>query len=184
MVSMIHVSWIDHNADGTGPEFRYRPDSVLINTPSAYKKIFGPLGNVRKADYYSVWPRNVNTHNTWNATSIEVHGRKRRVLNYAFSEAALRSCESFLHSNIDRWLELLGSAVEEDGGWTKPQDMAVWVTWLVFDILGDLSFGKSFDMKEPDSNLRHIPEMMIDFLGIIHPVGTPHGSYMIRHADF
>jgi cytochrome P450 len=141
----------------------------VINTPSAYRKIFGPTGNVRKADYYKVWPRNINTHNTWNATSIKLHSRKRRVMNYAFSENALRSAEGFLHSNVDRWLELLGSSAGKDG-WTQPQNMCDWVNWLVFDILGDLCFGKSFDMKEPGSDLRHIPEMMISFLELIHPV--------------
>jgi hypothetical protein len=127
-----------------------------------------------------VWPRNVNTHNTWNATSVETHSRKRRVLNYAFSESALRSAEVFLHNNIDRWLELLGSTAEEEGGWTKSQNLSEWVNWLVFDILGDLSFGKSFGMKEMDSDLRHIPEMMMGFLEIIHPVGIPCSSCMMQ----
>jgi cytochrome P450 len=141
--------------------------------------VFGPLGNVRKADYYSVWPRNVDTHNTWNATSVAVHSRKRRVLNYAFSEGALRSAEGFLHTNIDRWLELLSATADKDGEWTSPQNMCEWVNWLVFDVLGDLCFGKSFDMKEKDSKLRHIPEMMIGFLEILHPVCIPNHNCMI-----
>jgi hypothetical protein len=57
--------------------------------------------------------------------------------------------------------------------------MCEWVNWLVFDILGDLCFGKSFDMKEKDSKLRHIPEMMIGFLEILHPVCIPHHHCMI-----
>jgi hypothetical protein len=50
--------------------------------------------------------------------------------------------------------------------------MCDWVNWLVFDILGDLCFGKSFNMKEPGSDLRHIPEMMISFLELVHPVSV------------
>ncbi|KAF1844724.1 benzoate 4-monooxygenase cytochrome-like protein P450 [Cucurbitaria berberidis CBS 394.84] len=172
--------WLYSLQEKYGPEFRYRPDSVLINTPSAFRKIFGPAGNVRKADYYKVWPRNVDTHNTWNATSIEMHSRKRRVMNYAFSESALRSTEGFLHTNIDRWLELLGSLADKDGEWTPSLNMCDWMNWLVFDILGDLCFGKSFDMKELDSKLRHVPEMMIGFLEIVHPIGwSPLGSAWI-----
>jgi hypothetical protein len=30
------------------------------------------------------------------------------------------------------------------------------VTYLLFDILGDLCFDKSFDLKEPGSELRHV----------------------------
>lgn len=99
-------------------------------------------------------------------------------MNYAFSENALRSAEGFLHSNVDRWLELLGSSAEKDG-WTKSLNMCDWVNWLVFDILGDLCFGKSFDMKEPGSEMRHVPEMMISFLELIHPVSLPYPSSQI-----
>ena len=163
-----------------GPEFRYRPDSVLINTPSGYKKIFGPTGNVRKADYYKVWPRNVDTHNTWNSTSIEMHSRKRRVMNYAFSESALRSAEGFLHSNIDRWLDLLGELAPEDGDWSKSLNMCDWMNWLVFDILGDLCFGRSFDMKEHDSKLRHVPEMLVSYLELFHPVSASSSASYVQ----
>lgn len=156
-----------------GAEFRYRPDSVLINTPSAFKKVFGPTGNVKKGEYYQGWPRNVNTINSWSATNITQHARKRRVLNYAFSENALRAAEGFLHANIDRWLQLLGQMPEKDGEWRGSFNMCDWMNWLVFDILGDLCFGKSFDMKEADSKLRHVPEMMISFLELLHPVSTP-----------
>lgn len=51
--------------------------------------------------------------------------------------------------------------------------MADQVTYLVFDVLGDLCFGKCFDMKEPDSNPRHVPEFMIGFLELLHPVSKP-----------
>lgn len=44
------------------------------------------------------------------------------------------------------------------------------VNYLVFDILGDLCFGKQFNMKEPDSDLKHIPEIMADYLQILAPV--------------
>lgn len=156
-----------------GTTFRYRPDSVLINTPSAYKKVFGPTGNVKKSEYYQGWPRNVNAVNTWSTTNISQHARKRRVMNYAFSENALRAAEGFLHSNTDRWLELLGELPTEDSKWSVSLNMCDWMNWLVFDILGDLCFGKSFDMKEPGSKQRHIPEMMISFLELLHPVSVP-----------
>jgi hypothetical protein len=46
------------------------------------------------------------------------------------------------------------------------------MNWLVFDILGDLCFGKNFNMKEPGSDLRHIPEVMVSFLELLHPVSS------------
>ncbi|KAJ4379418.1 hypothetical protein N0V86_005463 [Didymella sp. IMI 355093] len=153
-----------------GPEYRYAPNSVCLNTPSAYRYIFGPKGNVKKSEYYSVWPKTVDHINTWSTTSLPVHARKRRVINYAFSESALRGAEVFVHSNVDRWLNVLGQVKERDDVWTKSINMADQVTYLVFDILGDLCFGKCFDMKEPDSKLRHVPELMIGFMELVHPI--------------
>ncbi|KAH8724709.1 cytochrome P450 [Phaeosphaeriaceae sp. PMI808] len=162
--------WLLSLQETYGPEFRFAPDSVCINTPTAYRQIYGPRGNVKKSERYDVWPRTVDAINTWNCTSIDIHARKRRVLNHAFSEAALRGAETFIHINVDRWLDLLGKQKQGDGEWTKSINMADQVTYLVFDILGDLCFGKCFDMKEPGSDRRYIIEMMIGFLEIVHPV--------------
>lgn len=92
------------------------------------------------------------------------------MINYAFSESALRGAEVFVHTNVDRWLDLLGQQKEAGDAWTNAIDMAEQVTYLVFDILGDLCFGKCFDMKEPDSKLRHVPELMIGFMELVHPI--------------
>lgn len=162
-----HV-WLLELQQKYGTTFRYRPDAVLINTPTAFKTLFGPRGNVKKSDdYYRVWPKTIDVTSTWNVTDIHTHARKRRVLNYAFSEKALRSAEPFVHSNVDRWLDLF----EKDGkDGSKSYNMADQINYLVFDILGDLCFGKSFDMKEPGSKVRNIPEILAEFLVIMNPV--------------
>lgn len=50
--------------------------------------------------------------------------------------------------------------------------MARWADHLIFDTLGELCFGKSFGMKEHDSDLRHIPGLMTGFMSIQHPVNS------------
>ena len=84
----------------------------------------------------------------------------------------MRSAETFIHANTDRWLDLLAEDPDEDG-WSKSRNIADWINWLVFDILGDLCFGMCFNMKEHDSNLRHNPELMVEFLALLHPVSLP-----------
>lgn len=162
-----HSNFQRHCSLQTGPTFRYRPDAVLINKPTAYRTIFGPKGNVKKSDYYRVWPRSAEVTSTWNVTDIPSHARKRRVLNQTFSEKALRSIEPFVHSNTDRWLDLI-----EQNAADKQQslNMAHEINHLVFDILGDLCFGKSFEMKEPGSDKRYIPEVLATFLALFHPI--------------
>ncbi|KAF3770322.1 cytochrome P450 [Cryphonectria parasitica EP155] len=147
-----------HNLAGLtrdlGPTFRYQPDSVLFNTPSAYQHKFGPKVNVKKGLYYDAWPLHAKALTTWNTTDIAIHTRKRRVLNYAFSNKALRSVEPFVPG-------------EE---WSGSLNMTDWTNWLVFDILGDLCFGKSSDMKKPNSSMRQAPALMVDMLQLMHPV--------------
>lgn len=84
-----------------------------------------------------------------------------------------------MHTNVNRWLELLGKSKEKSEGWTSPINMADQVTYLVFDILGDLCFGKCFDMKEPNSKLRHVPELMIGFMELVHPVRISCSNFCI-----
>ncbi|KAJ8108073.1 hypothetical protein OPT61_g8425 [Boeremia exigua] len=157
-----------------GTEFRYAPNSVCLNTPKAYRHIFGPKGNVKKNVFYEIWPATPDHVNTWSANSISVHARKRRVLNYAFSESALRGAEVFVHANVDRWLELLGQKKLNDSQWTVPIDMADQVTYLVFDILGDLCFGKCFDMKEASN-----PPTLQLFTDMAKLAWSPIGSLFI-----
>lgn len=129
---------------------------------------------MKKGLYYEAWPRNARALTTWNSTDVDLHARKRRVLNYAFSDKALRSAEPFLLRNADRWIELLGQEVQPGQGWSTSLNMANWTNWLVFDILGDLCFGDSFGMKEPGSGMRVVPELMADMLKLMHPVRLTH----------
>ncbi|KAF4980974.1 hypothetical protein FZEAL_3131 [Fusarium zealandicum] len=162
-----------------GPNLRITPNSVLINTPTGLKTIFSNKANVKKAEYYKAYPRNVHAMTTWNTIDKSVHARKRRVMNSAFSDKALRSCEPFIHENIDRWCELINEEIG-DKQWSGSLNMARWADHLIFDILGDLCFGKPFGMKEHSSDLRYVPELMTSFLEIIHPIAySPFAAFWV-----
>ncbi|EXM14616.1 Cytochrome P450 [Fusarium oxysporum f. sp. vasinfectum] len=97
---------------------------------------------------------------TWISIDNATHARKRRAMNHAFSDKALRSSEPFIHSNIDRWIELLKEEIRKMQ-WSCSLHMARWADRLVFDTLGDLFFGESFGTKERDRELRHIPAISL-----------------------
>lgn len=155
-----------------GPTFRYAPNSVLVNTPNGFRSIYGPKGNVKKGVSYLVWPRNVDALTTLNAVDTEVHARKRRVLNSSFSDKALRSAEAFVLSNTDRWCELIDEQAAPSSGdaWSASLNMTDWINYLVFDILGDLCFGKQFNMKESGNELRYVIHLIAGFLQLMHPI--------------
>ncbi|KAJ0129621.1 Ankyrin repeat domain-containing protein 50, partial [Fusarium oxysporum f. sp. albedinis] len=149
--------------------FRITPNIVLINTPSGLTTIYNNKANVKKAVYYKVYPCNVHDMKTWNSIDKATHARKRRAMNHAFSDKALRSSGPFIHFNIDRWIELLKEEIRERQ-WSCSLHMAWWADRLVFDTLGDLCFGVSFGMKEHYSELRRIPPIIKDFISTILPV--------------
>lgn len=67
--------------------------------------------------------------------------------------------------NINKWTELLGrdSSTENNGWSAEPKDVALWTTYLTFDVLGDLCFGKPFGLLD-DPSQRYIPNLMLQRL--------------------
>ncbi|KAL8937323.1 MAG: hypothetical protein Q9216_004481 [Gyalolechia sp. 2 TL-2023] len=148
-----------------GPVFRYRPDGLLFNSPQANRDIYEGNPNVRKGNFYLMYHRKAGGGNTWNCVDKVKHTRKRRILNAALSDKALKTFEGYVIQHIDRWCELIGA----DNDWSKPRNMAGWSDCLVFDILGELLYGRSFNIKEPgDNDMRVIPRVMIDHARFIY----------------
>ena len=61
-----------------------------------------------------------------------------------------------------------------EDGWGLNLDLAESMELLVFDILGDLSFGVDFQTKEPGENkLKEIPKTIRDYMMLFYPVSSP-----------
>lgn len=158
-----------------GDVFRFKPDGILFNSPTAYRAIYQTKANVKKAKFYEIWPRNPHEINTLNTVDKATHARKRRVLNQAFSAEAIRSAETFVIRHVDRWNEIL---IDGNDGkeWTKPVNISEMIEYLVFDIMGDLCFGKTFDLKEPrEVEFRHMPHTM--YVPCIEEASIPSRSW-------
>ncbi|KAI6379926.1 hypothetical protein MCOR25_001827 [Pyricularia grisea] len=78
------------------------------------------------------------------APNRENHRRQRRILAHAFSEAALAEQEALIMHYVDLCMRRL-SEVSRGG---QPIDLMVWLNYITFDIIGDLSFGESFGSLE------------------------------------
>jgi cytochrome P450 len=153
-----------------GNIFRCQPNCVIVNSPTGQRSIYGYKANVKKGKFYEVWARNSMHKNTLSTVDKDVHAQKRRILSSGFSEKALRSSESFITKNVDRWCELLfqGKNCKE---WTQPMNMSDLADGLVFDMMGEMCFGKSFDAKEPGDNpFKAIPHTIAKHLQFMYPV--------------
>ncbi|KAL9003398.1 MAG: hypothetical protein Q9188_003724 [Gyalolechia gomerana] len=122
--------WIWQCHEIYGPVFRYRPDGLLFNSPQANRDIYEGNHNVKKRNFYQMYPRKAGGGNTWNCVDKVRHARKRRTLNAAFSDKALKTSEGYIVRHVDRWCELIGA----DNGWSKPRNMADWYRTRINDL--------------------------------------------------
>lgn len=72
--------------------------------------------------------------------------------------------EKYILANVRTFCTNLGqpkaSSEKSTSGWSVAQNMSDWCNYLTFDVMGDLCFGKAFEMLENASN-HHV----IDLIG-------------------
>jgi cytochrome P450 len=153
----------------TGEKVRIHPNGILINSASAYRAIYGHKANVKRGDFYYITARKTHIASTLSTVDKDKHARKRRILNRVFSDTAIRSAEGFIVKHVDRWCDLLVDNDSKD--WSPPKNAATLLQGLIFDIIGDLAVGKSFDIKEPVENpLKAVPAILTAFVKLVYPV--------------
>ncbi|KAJ6273551.1 benzoate 4-monooxygenase cytochrome p450 [Bipolaris maydis] len=146
-----------------GTYVRLGPNLLSVNTATGLKTIYGFRSNVKKASFYEAFPSTPKAVSVHSAIDKMQHARKRRVMSHAFSDSAIKSLEKYILANVRVGCEMLarksnnwssGKAMgdEKDGGWNDVWNAAHWCEWLVFDIMGDLVFGKAFGMLESPAN--------------------------------
>ncbi|KXX76590.1 Versicolorin B desaturase [Madurella mycetomatis] len=165
--------WLWQQFQIYGNKIRPAPDTVLFCSPRAYADIYSMKSNVRRSHFYTAFQRNSHEKTTLNTIDIAEHAKKRKLLNMAFTDKTTRAVSSFIAKHVDRWNELLLTEERrKTGGWTAPVDMSEKLDTLVFDIMGDLCFGRSFDIKEPGENpLKVVPHCIAEYMKFYYPVG-------------
>ena len=157
-----------------GDFVRYGPNTLSINNPAALKAIYGHRSNVRKSDFYLSFPALPGAVSTHTAIDLKVHGRKRRVMSHAFSDAALKGVEDFVLEHVSNYINALtgrfnrsttskeASVLHSGSAWSEPKNISKWSTYLGFDVMGDLSFGRGFGMLTGESPAnRDAPDLLM-----------------------
>ncbi|KAK2735626.1 hypothetical protein FQN57_001172 [Myotisia sp. PD_48] len=161
-------AWRQHET--YGPIVRIAPDTLAFNTVSSIKGLFGPRKlNVQKSDWYRTLHAAHGGHSVHSEVNREKHAFRRRVIEHAFSESALKSAEPFITENVRTWCKHLGTDTEPDG-WTAPKNMDDWSNYLSYDIMGDLTFGKRFNCMESDEH-RYVPVLMLSSSNFLYTIG-------------
>ncbi|KAI9041837.1 cytochrome P450 [Aspergillus affinis] len=122
-----------------GSIVRVGPTDLSIAHPSAVEVVHGFGTECTKGPWYDGYRPMVSLHTYRSKVD---HDRRRRVWSTAFGDRAIRGYEQRLHKYRK---QLLDQIVAHEG---QPMSVTKWFYSYSFDVLGDLAFGKSFNMLE------------------------------------
>lgn len=159
----LYIFWLTLRVH-IGDIVRFTPSALTFNTHTGMETIYGVRANVVKSEGYSSLSASRRTPNTLTTTDKTIHGFKRRVLAQVFSTEGIKAIQERLLGNIRDFVDLLGKEGDEFGkvtsgsnshqedGWTNTKHLAPMCDWVTFDVIGDLCYGRDFDML-------HLPDM-------------------------
>ena len=145
-----------------GPYLRIGPNDLSITDPLAIDTVFGLKSVCLKAPWYD----NDQPYTSLHTERVRAtHDARRRIWAPAFSDRALRGYEN----RIRPFHEQLVSQISKREG--QPMNVSKWFNLFSFDVMGELAFGKSYDMLASGENhpsLKILSEGM-DHLGLSLP---------------
>lgn len=172
--------WLHEVHEQYGPHVRVAPNFISINSAQGLHEIYGHGKRLKKADFYNAFPAIKGVYNTHNVIDKMVHGRKRRVLSQAFSDHALKGMEDVMLLHVRQLCSVLAGEspeVEMDGksDYGVLCNMGDLFSYLTYDVMGELCFGKSFDMLT--SNVSRQMVKLVDQAAYRHYVVSLYHRY-------
>ncbi|CZR61640.1 related to pisatin demethylase cytochrome P450 [Phialocephala subalpina] len=120
-----------------GDYVRIGPSELSIVDPDAVEAIMGARSACTKAPWYDGGDPLVSMHQCRDRV---LHDKRRRVWDRGFSMKALDSYES----RVKDFANILVEQIKSFSG--KPLNASLWFNYYSFDVMGELAFGRSFDM--------------------------------------
>ncbi|KAJ5100598.1 cytochrome P450 [Penicillium angulare] len=120
-----------------GDYVRIGPTELSISDPAAVAYIYSSKANVSKGPWYNCIEPRVSVQTDRDKAS---HAKRRKVWDQGFSTHALRDYEP----RVVHYTSQLVQTIQKN--LSKPMEMTRWFNYYAIDVMGDLSFGKSFDM--------------------------------------
>ena len=135
--------------DQYGDVVRLGPDELSFTNPAAWAQIYGIRNGSGIYERPKAWQGKFPLSKAENLITANEyhHNRMRRILKPAFMNEALQEQEPLIQSYIDRLTIKLQEKIGIGGGLVE-LDIVQWYSFTTFDIIGDLSFGESFECLE------------------------------------
>ncbi|EIN08535.1 cytochrome P450 [Punctularia strigosozonata HHB-11173 SS5] len=130
-----------------GPIVRIGPNHLIIRDKSAVPLVLGSRHFFKGARYTATLPPN-STGSIISLTDPTQHSHRRRIWERAFTSSSLRDYEPVLAHRTDLLIAALTQQADDEKAEKKTIDLARWLGFLSFDIMGDLAFGGIFHLTQ------------------------------------
>ncbi|KAK4202014.1 putative cytochrome P450 pisatin demethylase-like protein [Triangularia verruculosa] len=128
-----------------GPIIRIAPNEVVISDPSVIKAIYGAGTTFTKTEFYKAFGT------TWarypeHFCNIDpkTHGERRKLISHVYTMSNVARYEPAIEECID----LLAQRVKDASESGQSTDMALWLRYYAFDVIGVLFFSRPFGFLE------------------------------------
>ncbi|KAK0634894.1 cytochrome P450 [Bombardia bombarda] len=175
------IIWRDH--ERYGPVVRIGPDRLVFNTATALKDIYQNDRIVKSRHYLSTTRNNIV--NVFTAIPNDLHRVKRKVIEPAITDRAMRSFEPIMAGQIDIYLKQVLEASQSSTP-SPAVNMTEKTRHLGLDIVGQLAFGYDLGVQTREDN-RFIMKAMYfgNFRGnIFHHLPGLSKLYINRIFDY
>jgi tryprostatin B 6-hydroxylase len=125
-----------------GPFVRVGSSDLSIIHPKAVEVIYGKNTKCGRSAFYNGGP----LPSMISCRDRTDHDRRRRIWSPAFSDKALRGYAQRTKTYDDQLLSRIDAAASSG----LPLNVSKWFNYYSFDVMGDLAFGKPFDMLKND----------------------------------
>ncbi|KAI1806922.1 cytochrome P450 monooxygenase-like protein [Daldinia bambusicola] len=145
-----------------GYRVRIEPNTVLFCDARSYADIYSMNSNVKRGRFYETFQDNVHESMITTVIDVAEHARRRKIVKLAFTDKSIRSASTFVISHVERWIQLMVKDTDKATEWSSPIDFSETVHALTFDIMSELNFGASSNVKEPGENPLKLTPYYID----------------------
>jgi cytochrome P450 len=126
-----------------GPVVRVSPYELDISEIDAVKEIHRVGGHYRKSDFYSnIGHRSIRT--LFSTTDAQHHAVRRRLLSAGMAHTNLARVEPAVQDRVQLTIKQMAGEMSRRGA----VDVFKWWTFMATDVIGELSFGQSFQTLE------------------------------------
>ncbi|CAN9172970.1 hypothetical protein AA0119_g2930 [Alternaria tenuissima] len=126
--------------DQYGDFVRIRPRELSICHPDAIKDVHGPRNNIKKGEFYD---QTYPSHTLQFIRNPDLHKQQRRYWDKAFHSTALQGYTP----RLTRHYRLMVDMLSRHAAFGTPIDASGAFLDLFFDVISDLTFGKSFETQ-------------------------------------